>query len=149
MRPTARALTWLAVFLIVDAGVYMATAREWTGGPLIAATAGAFAYLALVLGGAARRAARELKAEPSAEVGAVELDHVGPTIWPAGFALAAILLALGTAVARWLLIPGGILFVAAAIGWALDIRHQHQLHHGPPEGQGPGAVSPGSEAPAP
>ena len=148
MRPLSRSLKWVAAFLIVDAAIYMATAREWTGGPLIAATAGAFAYLAFVLAGAVRRASRELEAEPSAAVGAVELEHVGPTIWPAGFAVAAILLAVGAAVVKWLIVPGVIVFVASAIGWALDVRHQHATaHHGTPHDAG--AVSPGSEAPTP
>lgn len=145
MWPLSRSLRLLGLFLIVDAGVYMATAREWTGGPLIAATAGAFGYLALILGSAVRRAAREHQAEPTGDVGAVELDHVGPTIWPAGFALAAIMLAFGAAVVRWLLVPGGVLFVAAALGWAADVRHQHEVHHPPSAG----SVSPGSETPAP
>ncbi len=147
MRPIARTMVWLAVFLIVDSAVYMATAHEWTGGPLIAATAGAFAYLALVLRGAVRRAAREAEAAPSEQVGAVELDHVGPTIWPAGFAVAALMLVPGTVVVRWLLIPGGIVFVAAAVGWARDVRHQH-AHH-PAAGAEAEAVSPGSGTPAP
>lgn len=145
MRPIARTMVWLAVFLIVDSAVYMAAAREWTGGPLIAATAGAFAYLALVFRRAVRRAAREAEASPSEQVGAVELDHVGPTIWPAGFAVAALVLVPGAVVARWLLIPGGIMFAAAAVGWARDIRHQH-AHHPAAEAE---AVSPGSETPAP
>ena len=147
MRPMARTMVWLAVFLIVDSAVYMATAHEWTGGPLIAATAGAFAYVALVLRGAVRRAAREAEAAPSEQVGAVELDHVGPTVWPAGFAVAALVLVPGAVVARWLLIPGGIVFVASAVGWARDIRHQH-AHHPAAEAEAE-AVSPGSETPAP
>ena len=149
MRPIARTMVWLAVFLIVDSAVYMATAHEWTGGPLIAATAGAFAYLALVFRGAVRRAAREAEAAPSEQVGAVELDHVGPTIWPAGFAVAALMLVPGAVVARWLLIPGGIVFVAAAVGWARDIRHQHAHHPGLEAEAEAEAVSPGSETPAP
>ena len=117
MRPMVRVLTCLALFLIVDAGVYLVTAREYTGGPLIVATALAFAYLAVVVRGVVRRAAREQDEDPDVEVGGVVLDHVGPTVWPAGFALAAIMLALGAAVARWVLVPGGVMFVAAALGW--------------------------------
>ena len=147
MRPIARTMVWLAVFLIVDSAVYMATAREWTGGPLIAATAVAFAYLALVLRGAVRRAAREAEAAPSEQVGAVELDHVGPTIWPAGFAVASLMIVPGIVVVRGLLIPGGLVFVASAVGWARDIHHQH-AHHPSPEA-GAEAVSPGSGTLAP
>jgi Cytochrome c oxidase subunit IV. len=145
MRTGSRTFRWLALFLIVDAGVYLATAREFTGGALIAATAGAFGYLAFVVGGAVRRATRELNAEPSGDVGAVELDHVGSTIWPAGFALSAIMLAFGAVVIRWLLVPGGVLFVASALGWAADVRHQHEAHHPAPAG----SVSHAPETPAP
>jgi uncharacterized membrane protein len=145
MRPISRTFRWLALFLVVDAGVYMATAREWTGGPLIAATAGAFAYLALVVGGAVRRATREQAEEPMVMVGAVELDHVGPTIWPAGIALSAIILAFGAAAVRLLLIPGGALLVVSVLGWVRDVHRQHGGHH---EGvQEP--VNPGSGTPAP
>jgi hypothetical protein len=147
MRSMSRVVAWLALFLIVDAGVYLATAREYTGGPLIAATAVAFAYVAVVLRAIVRRAVREQEDEPSEEVGGVVLDHVGPTIWPAGFAVAAILLALGAAEARWVLVPGAIVFAAAAVGWVLDIRHQHSAH-GPGGGQeeslSPGSTRPGS-----
>ena len=144
MPSMSRTARWIALFLVVDSAVYMVTAREWTGGPLITATAGAFAYLALVLAGAARRAAREHDVEPSVDVGAVELEHVGPTIWPAGFALSAIFLAFGATVLRLLLIPGGVLFVASALGWAADIRHQHEHHDEHSE-----SVSRGSGTPAP
>jgi hypothetical protein len=131
MKLVSRVLVGLAIFLAVDAGVYLVTAHEWTGGSLIAATAISFAYLAAVLWRATRRAKRELaKEEHPTEVGAVELDHVGPTIWPVGFAVSAVILALGLAVLQWLLIPGGIVFVASAVGWTLDIRGQHSQHHG-------------------
>jgi uncharacterized membrane protein len=144
MRPMVRVLTWLALFLIVDAGVYLVTAREYTGGPLIAATALAFAYLAVVVRGVVRRAAREQDEDPSVEIGGVVLDHVGPTVWPAGFAVAAIMLALGAAVARWVLVPGGVMFVAAALGWVSDVRHQHSgPDHGHAETLSPGSTPPG------
>jgi uncharacterized membrane protein len=149
MPSLSRTQRWLALFLIVDAGVYIATAREWTGGPMLVATALAFAYLALVIGASVRRAAKAHAAQPSEDVGAVELEHVGPTIWPAVFALSAILLSVGAAVVRWLLIPGGLLFVAAALGWAADIRQQHRHHDEHSGAEHPGAVSPGSGTPSP
>jgi hypothetical protein len=119
----------IALFLIVDGSIYLATAREWTGGLLIMATSIAFVYMGYILRGAVRRASKEMAEDPT-EVGGVVLDHVGPTIWPVGFAVAAVLLAAGSVAVRWLLIPGAILFVASALGWFMDVRHQHEAHHG-------------------
>ena len=131
MKPVSRAMLIIALFLIVDGSIYLATAREWTGGLLILATSIAFVYMGYILRGAVRRASREMAKDPSAQVGGVELEHVGPTIWPVGFAVAAVLLAAGSVTVRWILIPGVILFVASALGWFMDVRHQHEAHHGP------------------
>lgn len=130
MKPVSRAMLIIALFLVVDGSIYLATAREWTGGLLILATSIAFIYMGYILRGAVRRASREMAEDPSAQVGGVELDHVGPTIWPVGFAVAAIVLVVGTVTVHWLLIPGVILFVASALGWFMDVRHQHEAHHG-------------------
>ncbi len=59
------------------------------------------------------------------------MEHVGPTIWPFAFSLAAIGFVLGIVVARWLLIAGAALFVASAAGWFVDVRRQHQHGHRP------------------
>jgi hypothetical protein len=125
MRPASRILVWLAGFLAVVSVIYMVSAREWTGGPLMATTATAFAFIGVVLWVVVRRATKEVEAEPG-EVGAVELEHVGPTVWPAAFAVSAVILAIGLATAWWLLIPGGIIFVVSALGWFIDIRNQHR-----------------------
>jgi hypothetical protein len=133
MKPVSRAMLLIALFLAVDVTVYLVAAHEYTGGLLIAATSISFAFLGYILQGATRRASRELAQDPSAEVGGVELEHVGPTIWPVGFSIAAVVLALGSVTLPWLLVPGGILFVASALGWFLDVRHQHEAHQGPSE----------------
>jgi hypothetical protein len=146
MKPVSRILVGVAVFLTIDATVYLITAHEFTGGTLLPATAISFFYLGWVLWRTTRRAQREIaKEEHPTEVGAVELEHVGPTIWPVGFAVAAVVLAVGLAVLPLLLIPGGIVFVASAVGWTMDVRGQH-AHH---DGRGSGAVSLGSEEPGP
>jgi hypothetical protein len=126
MKPTSRILVAIAVFLIVDATIYLVTAREFTGGPLIAMTAVSMAFLALVLWVVVHRAASEVQDHPG-EVGAVELEHVGPTIWPVGFAVSAAILAVGVAiVAWWLVVVGTIVFLASMVGWTRDIRNQHR-----------------------
>ena len=127
MKPVSRVMVAIAVFLIVDAAVYMVTAREWTGGPLIAMTAVSLTFLGLVLWVVARRATREVEEHPG-EVGGVKLDHVGPTIWPVAFALAAAILAIGLVTAVWVTILGAIVFLASMVGWFMDIRNQHKPH---------------------
>jgi len=75
----------------------------------------------------ARRA--ELSEEEGAahtEEAAPELDHVGPSIWPFGYSVAAVVLASGLVVARWLVAVGAVLFLTATVGWFVDIRRQHQ-----------------------
>jgi hypothetical protein len=54
----------------------------------------------------------------------MEEAHVGPTIWPFVFSVAALFLVIGIVALRWILIPGGILFVGAAAGWFIDIERQ-------------------------
>ena len=47
--------------------------------------------------------------------------HVAPTIWPFGFAVAAVIIALGLIVSPWLLILGAIAFALSAAGWLRDV----------------------------
>ena len=130
MKRVSRVLVAIAVFLTVDAAVYLLTARELTGGPLIAMTAVSLAFLGLVLWVVAHRATREVEEHPG-EVGAVTLDHVGPTIWPVGFALSAALLAIGLVTVVWLVILGAGVFLASMVGWFIDIRNQHKHEPAP------------------
>lgn len=60
----------------------------------------------------------------------LELDepHVGPTIWPLVFAVSAIGIVIGTVGNRWVLVPGGILFLVAAAGWVRDVHRQWHHH---------------------
>src|SRR5947209_837502 len=101
---------WLALagFLAVAGVVYGLTSHEVAGAPLLLVGGGTFAYLGLVLGTQARRAERPGGSEASSEAdgagpGApLEVPHVGPTIWPLGFSIAAVLLAVGFIVSRWI-----------------------------------------------
>lgn len=116
----------LAVFLAVAGTVYATTAYEWRGAVLLLVCAVAFLYIALVLRGAVRRASVPVTHERMAkEEELVESEHIGATIWPFVFSLAALLLVVGVVGARWVLIPGGILFLGAAAGWFGDIKRQH------------------------
>src|SRR5439155_23791428 len=111
--------------------VYAVTSHEPSGGSLILVAAVCFAYVGLILRAAVRNAepASE-QAQGRKEEPAEEEDHVGPTIWPFAFSLAAIGFVLGIVVARWLLVAGVALFVVSAAGWFVDVRRQHTHEHG-------------------
>lgn len=124
MKVTAKVAFRLAAYLGIAGLTYLLTAYEWAGGLLVLLAAVAFAYVGVVLRGAAREAG------PSAPAGgediiAADEAHVGPTIWPFVFSLAAALLVLGIVVQRWLLVAGAAVFVASALGWFADVRRQH------------------------
>jgi hypothetical protein len=123
MKVVSTVVLRLAAFLAAAGLVYAVTAREPAGSSLILVGAAAFAYVGMILRTAAREAGGQADESPA------EPEHVGPTIWPFAFSIAAIGLVLGVVVARWLLILGSGVFVASAIGWAVDVRRQHARGH--------------------
>ena len=118
MTVFARLCLVLGGLFAVDAVVFWVVQQEHVGTSLLAMTAVGFAFLGLYAGSALRKARRQKEPAEEGE------PHVGPTIWPAVFALSAVGLALGIVVAPWLLIVGGLLFAAAGIGWTADTRRQ-------------------------
>jgi hypothetical protein len=122
----ARLCLVLGGLFAIDAVVFWWLQEEEVGTALLAMTACGFAFLGLYAGASLRKARRT--EEPAEE----EEPHVGPTIWPAVFALSAVGLALGILVAPWLLVVGGALFAAAGIGWTAETRRQwrHDEGHG-------------------
>jgi len=128
----------LSVFLLVTGIVYGVTSSERQGTVHLIVSAVVFGYIGIVTRAAARKA-EEVPPErtPSVveeEVAELPEGEIAPTIWPVGFALAAIGLVLGVVIQHWLLIIGGALFVASGVGWFQDIRHQHQHAHQEPAG---------------
>lgn len=122
----ARALLSTAAYLLLAGAIYWLTgSEEYLGAVLILTTASALAYVGIYL----RRAVRVADREPDAP--AVGLPHVGPTIWPFVFSVAAGIVAAGALAAQWLLGFGVAILVVAGIGWVFDIRHQRQAagHH--------------------
>jgi cytochrome c oxidase subunit IV len=118
----ARALLMISGFLAVAGAIYWVTGREYLGGVLILAAAGAAGYIGIYL----RRAVRAADHRPTGPP--VEVPHVGPTIWPLVLALAPAGVVAGLLAAHWLLVAGLAVFALAAVGWLLDIRHQHRTH---------------------
>ncbi len=121
----ARIALGLAVFLGVAGIAYTVTAHEYVGAPLLLIASACFAYV----GSYVRRAIRASAGEAGEPAGVAEEPHVGPTIWPFVFSLAAVGLALGATVSPWLLLVGAVLFVSAAMGWFMDVGRQ--WGHGP------------------
>ena len=120
----------IGLYLLVAAVIYGITAHEEVGGVLLAVAALTFGYLAFVIRTAVRGVEKVAPEERGdAEEAVIEMAHVGPTIWPFIFSIAAIILGFGIALTRWLLPVGGVLFIAAAVGWFLDIRGQNQHEH--------------------
>jgi uncharacterized membrane protein len=122
MSTFARVCFSLALFLAVAGTVYGLTSHELAGTTLFLVAATTFCFLGIVSRMVARRATEP---EPEVEV------HVSPTIWPFGFAIAAVILALGLIVSQWLLIAGAIAFALSAAGWLRDVARS-RAHTGQP-----------------
>jgi len=123
MRVASQVVFRLAAFLAASGLVYAVTAREPAGGSMILVAAAMFTYVGLVFRAAVREAGADASEAPA------ETEHVGPTIWPFVFSVAAVGLVLGIVVARWLLVLGSTVFVASAVGWFVDVRRQHARGH--------------------
>jgi hypothetical protein len=104
----------LAVFLGVAGTVYGFTSHELGGATLLLVAAATFCFLGFV----SRMVARQAE---EGGAGEEEAPHVGPTIWPFGFAMAAVIIALGLIVSPWLLVAGAIMFALSAAGWLRDV----------------------------
>jgi hypothetical protein len=123
MSTLARICVSLAVFLAVAGTVYGFTSHELGGTTLLLVAAATFCFLGVVSRMVARR-------ETEAETEEMEI-HVAPTIWPFGFAIAAVIIALGLIVTPWLLILGAIAFALSAGGWLRDVARS-RAHAGHP-----------------
>jgi hypothetical protein len=126
----ARVWFGLAAFLVVTGAIYGITSHELAGAPLLLVASVTFFYLGMVARRQVRYASRPEPAEHGGDVPEAEA-HVGPTIWPFGFSVAAVTIALGLVVTRWLLAAGAVLFVLSAVGWFRDVARQHRPAEGP------------------
>jgi len=122
MSTLSRVALFLAAFLVVAGAVYGLTAHEPAGMTTLLVASVTFAYLGLVSRNVARH---ETEEEPE------ELVHVGPTIWPFGFAISAVIVVLGLIVTPWLLILAAIAFGSSAAGWVRDVARS-RAHAGHP-----------------
>jgi hypothetical protein len=114
MSTISRIFLSLAGFLAIAGTVYGITSHEAAGATLLLVGAATFCFVGLV--------ARRVGGRPSGPEAGEEAEiHVAPTIWPLGFAVAAVIIALGLVVSAWLLIVGAIAFALSAAGWLRDV----------------------------
>lgn len=121
MSTLSRVCFSLAVFLAIACAVYGLTSHEPSGTTSLFVASATFACLGYVMRLEARREA--------AGVEAAEEVHVGPTIWPLFFSIAALILTLGLLVSAWILIPGALVFGLAAFGWLRDVARSRAHAH--------------------
>jgi len=124
----------LGAFLIVAGITYGVIAgevgpREWEGLTLMLTVAGGALLIGTYLTRAVQRARERLAAQSAGAAAGDTEPHVAPTIWPLIFALSMIGLVIGAVESRWALAGGGVLLVAALVGWSLDVRRQWRHHH--------------------
>jgi FtsH-binding integral membrane protein len=95
MRVGMRIALSFALFLAVTGTVYAVSSHERRGTVLLLVCATSFLYVGFVLRGALRRASvPDTKETMAPEELSVESEHIGPTIWPFVFSIAALLLSL-------------------------------------------------------
>jgi Cytochrome c oxidase subunit IV len=107
----------LAIFLGVAGLIYLFTAYEWAGAIQLLVASVTFAFLGLVLRVAERRAPTEAPGE--------EELHIGPTIWPLGFAASGAVVAIGVIVGPVMVVIGVIACAVCAAGWIRDVARSH------------------------
>ena len=120
MNTVSRICLALAGFLAVAGGVYGVTSHEPAGTTLLLVAAATFCFLGIVTRMVARRSAGA-----EGETGEEEEVYVGPTIWPFGFAIAGVILAVGFIVSPWILAVGVVAFAVSAAGWLRDVTRSH------------------------
>ena len=123
MSTISRICLSLAGFLAIAGIVYGLTSHEHAGTTLLLTAAATFCFLGLV----SRMVAR---AEAGSTTEEMEV-HVAPTIWPFGFAVAAVVIAFGLVITPWILLAGAIVFVLSAAGWIRDVARS-RAHAGHP-----------------
>jgi hypothetical protein len=143
----ARIALLLGAFLLGAGLIYGVTGYEWRGFVELVIAGGGFAYLGLYARRAVRAADRESREAPKPEPDAPApagpatgpagpapaeahvTEEVRPTIWPLVFSLAGAGIVAGVLANHWILVVGGLLAVAAAIGWFLEVLVQHRQQH--------------------
>ena len=118
MPTLSRICLGLAAFLAIAGGVYGVTAHEPAGTTEFLVGAVTFCFLGIIL---RLVGAHETEGQPEEEA---EIQ-VAPTIWPFGFAIAGVILAVGLIVSQWIVIVGALAAAFSAAGWLRDVSRSH------------------------
>ena len=123
MSVLSRICLGLAGFLAVAGGVYGVTSHEPAGTVLLLVAALTFCFLGIVTRMVARGS--EGSEQAGSEQAGEDEVYVAPTIWPFGFAIAGVILAIGFIVSPWILAVGAVAFAVSAAGWLRDVTRSH------------------------
>jgi Cytochrome c oxidase subunit IV len=125
VRLYARIALLLGAYLLVGGLIYGGTGKERIGLVLLLVAGGGFAYVGLYARRAVRAADRAPDPVPAASP---HVEEVRPTIWPLVFSLAGAGIVAGVLASHWILLAGGVLAVAAAAGWFLEVVARREHH---------------------
>jgi uncharacterized membrane protein len=118
MSTLSRICLGLAIFLAIAGGVYGFSSHEPAGTTEFLVAAVTFCFLGIILRVVGSREAGD-RPEEGAEI------EVAPTIWPFGFAISGVILAVGVIVSTWIVILGGLAAALSAAGWLRDVSRSH------------------------
>jgi hypothetical protein len=142
MKSSGRIFMALSGLAVVAAVIYALVAKELAGAVMLGVFSVALLYIATVLEHAGPYDHAEVDQEAEPELGP---EHMLPgSIWPLVMAVGAAAVLFGIKFAPVLLGIGAGIFLLAAVGWFVNIQHQHAEHGGPggPSGA-PGTHGPG------
>jgi Cytochrome c oxidase subunit IV len=142
MRSAGRIFMVLAGLAVVAAVAYALISKELAGAVMLGVFSVALLYIATVLEHAGPYDHAEVDENAEPELGP---EHMLPgTWWPLVMALGAALTVIGIKFTTVLMGVGAGIFLLAAVGWFVNVMHQHETHaaHGGPAGA-PGTHGPG------
>src|SRR5437764_6240134 len=145
MKSSGRIFMALSGLAVVAAVAYALIAKELAGAVMLGVFSVALLYIATVLEHAGPYDRAEVDEDAEPELGP---EHMLPgTWWPLVMALGAALTVIGIKFTTVLMGVGAGIFLLAAVGWFVNVMHQHEAHgahggaagapgtHGPGEGQ--------------
>ena len=142
MRSAGRIFMVLSSLALIAGVTYGLVAKELAGAVMLGVFSVALMYIATVLEHAGPYDWAEVDQDAEPELGP---EHMLPgTWWPLVMALGAALTVLGIKFTTVLMGVGAGIFLLAAVGWFINITHQHEAHgaHGGAAGA-PGTHGPG------
>jgi hypothetical protein len=126
MRSAGRIFMALAGMAVVAGVVYALAAKELAGAVMLTVFSVALLYIATVLEHAGPYDRAEVDEEAEPELGPEHM--LGPSWWPLVMAVGAGILLIGLKFAPIVMAIGAGVFLLSAIGWFVQVGHQHADH---------------------